>query len=64
MTKIVDVSKWTMKFGKYKGKTFKDLIDEEPKYCKWLLEKRIFDTDDEKYMKSNTSIIKFLQDNL
>lgn len=49
------VSKWTINFGKYKGKTY-DVIDK--KYAIWMLSSDIFDNPI--YKVSNTKIIDFL----
>lgn len=51
------ISKWSIRFGKHKGQTFKYLIENEKKYCEWLvnnLEKN----------KLNEPIIKYLNSNL
>jgi hypothetical protein len=29
---------WSIKFGKHKGTTFRDLLDDEPEYVRWLLD--------------------------
>ena len=30
---------WVVKFGKHKGKTFKQTTDEDPDYADWIIEK-------------------------
>ena len=30
------VSRWTVKYGKYKGKSFRDIVLADPNYAKWL----------------------------
>ena len=32
-----DVLNWTIKFGKYKGKTFYDVINTDKKYMDWVV---------------------------
>lgn len=53
MSKIFDKSKinyyeelepskfanWVLRFGKHKGKTFKNTALEDPEYCDWIIEK-------------------------
>ena len=60
MMKLADVSKWKIKFGKYKNTTFGDLVEEDSKYVEWLLEKKVFETDDPKYKVNNEMIIEYL----
>jgi hypothetical protein len=64
MTKTIDVGSWTIKFGKHKGESFDNLLENHPKYVSWLLENDIFKTDDEKYIKSNNKIIEYLENNI
>lgn len=38
-----------MTFGKFKGKTIGEIVDEQPSYIMWLVENEIVECDDEIY---------------
>lgn len=52
------VGKWTIKFGKYNGKTYEEVKRDDIDYLNYMMEKGAF--DDEKYEKTNTKIKEFI----
>lgn len=50
---MTDYSKWTFRFGKYKGETFGDVLQADKSYIEWLYSK----TDNESMKKALGSLI-------
>jgi len=43
-TDLSQMNTWSIKFGKHKGKTFGEMLKEDPEYCSWIVSK--FDKED------------------
>jgi len=50
---MTDYSKWTFRFGKYKGETFGDVLQVDKPYIEWLYSR----TDNESMKKALGSLI-------
>jgi uncharacterized protein (DUF3820 family) len=58
MNNLDYVGKWTIKFGKHKGRTFADVAEEEPNYLMYLMQNGAF--DNEAYAKTNKKIKDYI----
>jgi hypothetical protein len=56
--KSAPVGKWTIKFGKYAGRTYEEIKHDDFDYLKYMMDKGAF--DDEKYAQTNTKIKQYI----
>lgn len=56
----VDISEWTLLFGKYKGETYESIWENNPSYLKWLFKQGVWDNTD---YPSNAIIKNYIKTN-
>jgi hypothetical protein len=56
--KSAHVGSWTIKFGKYTGKTYEEVKKDDHGYLKYMMDKGAF--NDEKYAQTNTKIKEYI----
>lgn len=56
----VDISNWTLLFGRYKGETYESIWNNNPVYLKWLFNQGVWDNTD---YPSNAIIKNYIKTN-